>query len=238
MSMRGRSGPRGASRRRSWTASTRRASALMRASSSRSVSSRRDSNRLGVSAISDCWRAVRWSIAASFSATAWSAARSSLRSLWLRSIHCATDSNARAARASLRSARLSSLAMAASSNSSARRASSRLGSGSSVPAARFVARTRAQTFARSVVAARKPRNALADRVEPVVAFEIGGFDALFGGFVGDDFVEPIAQAHAGAARGLFGERARLAPYASDVPSRRAVHGFNRRRRCADRRAFG
>ena len=90
----------------------------------------------------------------------------------------------------------------------------------------------------TVLAARKARNALADRIEPVVAFEFGGFDALFGGFVGDDFVEPIAQAHAGASGCLFGERARLAPYASDVPSRRAVHGCNRRRGCADRSAFG
>ena len=224
-SMRGRSGPRGASRRRSCDgldAARERAHTRVEFAFGLVEARFQAAGRVGRTA--DCWRAVRWSIASSFSATAWSAARSSPRSAWLRSIQRATDSNARAARASVRSARLSSLAIAASSNSSARRASSRLGPGSSDLRRSSLARTRAQAFVRSVVAARKARNAFADRVEPVVAFEIGGFDALLGGFVGDDFVEPIAQAHAGAARGLFGERARLAPYASDVPSRRAVHG--------------
>jgi hypothetical protein len=40
--------------------------------------------------------------------------------------------------------------------------------------------------------------------------EIARFDALFGGLVGDGFVEPIAETHAGASRRFFREGARLA----------------------------
>jgi hypothetical protein len=89
-----------------------------------------------------------------------------------------------------------------------------------------------------VVAPRQTGDSLADRVEPIVAPEIGGIDAALGGAFGDDFVEPIAQIEPGAAGGLFGKNARLAPYARNLPGRRAFHRLARGRPLGNRYAAG
>ncbi len=104
--------------------------------------------------------------------------------------------------------------------------------------ARFEPRSGAAFVFVAVVAARQPGDSFADRVEPVVAPEIGGFDPAFGGALGDDLVEPVAEAKAGPARGLLGENARLAPYARDLPGCRAVHRLARGRPLGNRCAAG
>ena len=209
--MRGRSGARGASRRRSWTASTRRASALIRASSSRSVLSRRDSRRLGASA------AARLASGAFIDRLELFGDRVERRpfldAIGLAALDPARDRFERARRARF-------LAFGAAFKPGDGRLEQVLGAtglvltrrpGSLRSAARLDARGRGRTFVEFFGAARQSRNSLADRVELVVALEIVGLDALFGGFVGDHVVEPIAQVHAGASRGFFGEGAGLTP---------------------------
>ena len=193
-----------------WTASTRRASAAIRASSSRSVFSPRDSKRLGASADAAAGGRCGGRSHRAFRRRPEAppvprrdrlgCVRSSARPIRMRArraIPC-VPRGFRAWRSRPRAIR--------------RRAAPRLGSERRLSDLRrsFAARTRAQAFVRPVLAARKARNAFADRIEPVVAFEFVGFDALLGRFVGDDFVEPIAQAHAGAS-GCLPRRTRASP---------------------------
>jgi hypothetical protein len=65
-----------------------------------------------------------------------------------------------------------------------------------------------------------------------------GIDALIGGLVGDDFVEPFAQAHAGPASGFLGGIARFPPDSPDAPSSGSVHFRNRNRNHKNRSATG
>ena len=104
--------------------------------------------------------------------------------------------------------------------------------------ARLEPRTGAAFVFESVLASRQAGNSLADRVEPIVAPEIGGIDAALGGALGDDFVEPVAKIEPGPAGGLFSKNARLAPYARDLPGRRAFHRLARRRPSGNRCAAG
>ena len=104
--------------------------------------------------------------------------------------------------------------------------------------ARLEPRTRAAFVFELVLAPRQAGDSLADRVEPIVAPEIGGIDAAFGGAFGDDFVEPVAKIEPGPTGGLFGKNARLAPYARDLPGRRAFHRLARGRPLGNRCAAG
>ena len=104
--------------------------------------------------------------------------------------------------------------------------------------ARLEPRSRPAFVFESVLAPRQAGDSLADRVEPIVAPEIGGIDAALGGALGDDFVEPVAKIEAGPAGGLFRENARLAPYARDLPGRRAFHRLARGRPLRNRCAAG
>ena len=78
--------------------------------------------------------------------------------------------------------------------------------------------------------ARQCGQAIANGVEPAVLVQIFWVDALFGGLVGDDLVEPLAQAHSGASRGFLRGVARLATDPSDAPRGGFVHWRNRGRR--------
>ena len=90
----------------------------------------------------------------------------------------------------------------------------------------------------SALAAGKPRQSVADRIELVVLVPVIRRNALFGRLLRDYLVQPIAQAHARATRSFLRDLSRFSPDSPDAPSRGLVHFINRRRRCLDRRAFG
>ena len=165
------------------------------------------------------------------------ASRSRARGSSVRSTRCSTAASrsAAACSASARSARLSRRAIAASSRSSPRRDS--LAAGAS-RGQRGSTRGRARRRLRSVLASRQAGDSLADRVEAVVALQIGRLDAALGGAFGDHFIKPVAKTEPGPPGGLFRENARLAPHAPDAPGRRAVHRFARGRPLANRCAAG
>ena len=119
-----------------------------------------------------------------------------------------------------------------------RRCGATPGAGRLARPARLEPRTRAAFVFESVFAPRQAGDLLADRVEPIVAPEIGGIDAALGGSLGDDFVEPLPEIEPGPAGGLFGKNARLAPYARDLPGRRAFHRLARGRPLGNRCAAG
>ena len=90
----------------------------------------------------------------------------------------------------------------------------------------------------SALAAGKPRQSVADRIDLVVLIPVIRRNALFGRLLRDDLVQPIAQAHARSARSFLRDLSRFSPNSPDAPSRGLVHFINRRRRCLDRRSSG
>ena len=94
--------------------------------------------------------------------------------------------------------------MVASSRSSLRR-----GSRGRAPRAASAARAAAgRGFVfESLFAPRQAGDLLADRVEAIVAPEIGRIDAALSGAFGDHFVEPFAKIEPGPTGGLLRERA-------------------------------
>ena len=63
-------------------------------------------------------------------------------------------------------------------------------------------------------------------------------NALVGGLIGDDFIKPFAQTHAGAARRFLRGVARFTADSPDAPSSGSVHFCNRNRDFNKRSATG
>ena len=86
--------------------------------------------------------------------------------------------------------------------------------------------------------ARKAIEARANCVQSFVAIEIIRVDALLGGLIGDDLVEPFAERHASPPRRFLGGFAGFPTDTPDAPRSGSVHVFNRRRGSSNHCASG